>query len=110
MWRGLFGSTLIECSVAPSGGASCASPIRVRRREPEDVRHALAGFAFGCALECGRRGGLGPGAAEILAAKDGMAEVARLHGGEQRAPVARIDHGVVHGLPEEMRPVHAPRA
>src|SRR5439155_283787 len=32
------------------------------------------------------------------------------HGGKHGAPVARIDHGVVHHLPQEMRALHRPLA
>src|SRR5205085_262299 len=90
-------------------GVPAAGLRRMGGCEPEDVRHAFRRLARRGLLERGWRGGFLPRRAKVLAAIDGVAEVARLHRREQRASVAWIDDGMVDGLAEEMRIAHAPR-
>jgi len=64
------------------------------------VHRARARLAGGKA----RRGdGLLPGGAAILTKEDGGAEVPLPRGAEKRAPVARVEHRVVHLLAEKVR-------
>ncbi len=79
---------------------------RVARRQPERVVDA----ARAARLERRRRGGLLPRPAAIGGAEHRRAEVARARGDEERLPVARILHRVMHDAAEKMRTGKLPRA
>jgi hypothetical protein len=73
----------------------------VPRGQPEDVVDGAAARLAG--REAGWGGGLFPGLAEVVAAKDRRAEVPLARRAEQRPAVARIEHRVVTLGAEEAR-------
>src|SRR5436190_19262448 len=79
-------------------------------REPEHVAHRFASLSRGGLRERGWRGGFLPRSAEVLGPEDGGPQMSRAHRREQRAPVARVEHGVIDDVAEEMRPLHRPFA
>jgi hypothetical protein len=75
----------------------------VSRRQPEDVRDDEAGLAGGRLRERRRTGRLLPGAPAIGGAEHRRTEMPGARGDEERPPVARIEHRVVHDVAEEVR-------
>lgn len=97
-----------EQTVRRLAGVPRARLARMSRLQPERM------------VDAARRGGafylrkrrrllrLHPAAAEVVGAEDRRPQVSRARRGEQRAPVARIEHQVMDDVAEEMRAVHAP--
>src|SRR6185436_1108903 len=97
-----------EKSLRRRARVPAAGLLRMAGREPEHVAHRFARLSGGGFRERGWGGGFLPRSAEVLGAEDRGAQMARAHRREQRAPVARVEHGVIDDVAEEMRALHRP--